>query len=261
VTANAALPTVPTVLGDAARYQGAHRVEVILVINNYPTETPPPEIESYRELGMVIVGVADVNRPGITTILNARAQGVPAAASEVTLHFDADCRIPDIDAVLDWYVHAFRAGAQLAYTRVEHYGLPKKLVTRFRQVVHRTSRWTKRVLLRVPTARGSNYAISRSLFQRLYDEGQLQGDIQVGPRAKLAGGKVAYSGKYSRRVLTSGRKQSGSWVRLIPYLFWRLQMNLKAIPTRRRKVEFGSFDGFDREVELRRKQNWSESER
>jgi hypothetical protein len=229
VNAQADLETVLGVLGDVAAYVGERSFEVVLVINNYPVDEPPPETERYAGAGMRVVAVPNVWREGEAVCLTARVPGARAAASERLILFDADCRIPEPSRLLDWYVHQFERGAKAAYTRVGHYELRPLWSVRARIAAHHLARWTKRVILRVPTTRGSNYAVDRALFLRLYERGLLIDDLNVGPAVKSAGGHVAYSGARGLDVLTSGRKFHGGWRKLAHYLRYRLLYNVRVL--------------------------------
>ena len=251
VNAQGDLQTVLKPLNDIIRYTGKHTIEVILVINNYPSDHPPPEIDQFRDLGIRVVAAPSARRPGEVVIISARALGVQAAKSDVTIHFDADCRVPDINALLDWNINTLNPGAHLAYSHVGYYDLPNITSVYVKIAIHHTVRWLKRNLLGIVTTRGSNYVIDRSLFLQLYDAGKLSVDLQVGPAAKLAGARVVYSGQKNLRVFTSGRRLRGGWMKLFRHLRYRLRYNLKATPTRRREVTRTSWEGFDRESDNR----------
>jgi hypothetical protein len=251
VNAQGDLRTALKPLGDIVRYIGQYRVEIILVINNFPAANPPVEIEQFRELGVQVVAAPSARRPGEVVIISARALGVQAVRSNITIHFDADCRIADINALLDWYIQSLTSGAQLAYSQVDFYETRGLFSIRIKMAIHHTVRWIKRHLLGIPTTRGSNYAIDRSLFLQLYEAGKLSVDLQVGPAAKLAGARIVYSSQPSLTVYTSGRKFRGGWTRLFRMLRYRFRYNLGAIPTRHRSVTRTSWDGFDRESERR----------
>jgi hypothetical protein len=251
VNARADLETVYPVLEQISSYAGAHPLELILVINNYDPAAPPVAIEAFAGLGLRVVATPSARRPGEVVILSARALGVQAARAETTIHFDADSRIVDSTALIDWYIAAMRQGAQLAYTHVGYYDLRSKLPVRVKIFIHHTIRWFKRTFLGIPTTRGGNYAVTRAAFLSAYEAGQLSVDMQLGPAVKLAGGKIAYASRPELRVLISGRKHQGSWRRLLPYLLHRLRYNLRAIPTRRRRVTRDSWNGFDLETERR----------
>jgi hypothetical protein len=232
VNAQSDLENVLVVLSDIARYRGKRTFEVVLVINNYPATDPPEEIAAYAVAGMRVVSVPNVWRAGEAVCLSARAPGIRAAESERILLFDADCRIPEPTLLLDWYVDQFRSGAKVAYTRVGHYDLRPLWSVRARMAAHHLSRWVKRVLLRIPTTRGSNYGVDRTAFLRAYEDGLLTDDLNVGPAVKAAGGRVVYAGGPRLQVLTSGRKFRGGWRKLARYLRYRLLYNVRVLRTR-----------------------------
>jgi hypothetical protein len=232
VNAQADLETVLGVVGKVAGYHGERSFEVVLVINNYPPGKPPPEIEAYAGAGMRVVAVPSVWREGEAVCLTARVPGARAAFSERVILFDADCLILNPTRVLDWYVEQFERGAQAAYTHVGYYDLRPLWSVRTRIAAHHLARWAKRVILRIPTTRGSNYAVDRSVFLRLYEQGLLVDDLNVGPAVKAAGGRVAYSRARSLRVLTSGRKFRGGWRKLARYLRYRLHYNVRVLQVR-----------------------------
>jgi hypothetical protein len=237
VNAQADLQTVLGVVAQLAAYRGERSFEVVLVINNYPAEEPPPEIETYAGAAMRVVAVPNVWREGEAVCLTARVPGAEAAASRRLILFDADCRIPDPTRLLDWYVQQFDRGAHAAYTRVGHYELRPLWSVRARIAAHHLARWIKRALFRIPTTRGSNYAVDRAVFLRLYEQGLLIDDLNVGPAVKAAGGHVAYSGARSLEVLTSGRKFRGGWRKLARYLRYRLLYNVRVLQGRARDPE------------------------
>jgi glycosyltransferase involved in cell wall biosynthesis len=232
VNASGDLEKVLVVLGDLVRYRGNRRFEVILVINNYPEDDPPEEIKRYAAAGMRVVSVPNAWRAGEAVCLSARVPGIRAAESERIVLFDADCRIPHPTFLLDWYVDEFERGALVAYTRVGHYDLRPLWSVRARMVAHHSSRWVKRVLLRIPTTRGSNYGVEKSAFLRAYEGGLLADDLNVGPALKASGGRVAYAGSRKLQVLTSGRKFRGGWRKLARYLRYRLLYNVRFLRTR-----------------------------
>jgi hypothetical protein len=251
VSARADLETVIPVLEQISRYAGPHALELILVINNYDPDSPPAAIDTFGQMGIRVIAVPSARRPGEVVILSARALGVQGARAETTIHVDADSRIVDSTALFNWYIDAMRRGVQLAYTHVGYYDLRAKLPVRIKIGIHHIIRWFKRSALGIPTTRGGNYAVTRSSFLASYEAGRLSVDMQLGPAVKLGGGKVAYSGRRELHVLISGRKHSGSWRRLLPYLLHRLRYNLRAIPTKRRPVTRESWNGFDLETERR----------
>lgn len=221
VNAQKDLSRILLVASDLLAYKGAEPIEFILVVNNYPPETPPVEIEKYVSLGFNVLGIPKVNYRGGVAIA-ARIPGVELARSESLLLFDADCRIPDADALLNWYMTQLESGTDLAYTHVDYFDLPAGMSSKVRMFIHHTSRWVKRTILGIPTCRGSNYAIKRQLMLDLYAQGRLPYDIHVGPVIKSIGGKIAYSGAREMVVYTSGRFFSGGWKELVQYLIWRV---------------------------------------
>ncbi len=233
VNAQGDLDNVWQILGDLAGYGGRHRLELVLVVNNYPDGQPPPALAEYRLTGATVVAIPDVRRPGEAVGFSARIPGIRAASSEVVLTFDADCRVPHPGSLIDWYVSQFEGGADCAYTHVAYYQFRERPSIRARFVIHHTSRWFKRVVLRIPTNRGSNYAVRRTRLLELYDEGMLADEINVGPTIKACGGSVAYSGQRKLTVLTSGRMFSGGWFKLVRYFAYRLRYNWRVLPVRR----------------------------
>lgn len=232
VNAQADLENALSILAEAASYRGKHSFEVVLVINNYPEHDPPVELETYTRAGIRVVGIPSAWRTGEVVSFTARIPGARAAASERTIHLDADCRIPDPSSLFDWYLGEFERGAQAAYTHVDYYDLSPLWSVRTRIVAHHVARWLKRVVLRIPTLRGSNYAIERTLFLRLYEQGLLTDDLNVGPAVKAAGGHISYSRAKELRVLTSGRRFRGGWRKLAHYLRYRLLYNIRVLPVR-----------------------------
>jgi hypothetical protein len=232
VNAAADLERVLDVVGDVSSYRGGRTFEVVLVINNYAPDEPPKELRTYDHAGMRVLAVPNAWRAGEAVCFTARIPGVRAAASDRIILFDADTRVPNPTAVLDWYVAQFARGAAAAYTHVGHYDVRPMWSVRARVASHHLARWVKRVVLRIPTTRGSNYGIDRTVLLPLYERGLLADDLNVGPTVKAAGGRVAYSGSRELRVLTSGRKFSGGWRRLARYLRYRLLYNIRLIRAR-----------------------------
>jgi hypothetical protein len=235
VNAQKDLLPLQRVLGDLARYSGGRPVEILLVINNYPPEEPPGEIEAYRQAGVRVLAVPRVVHTG-GVAMAARIPGVRAAQSQAVLHFDADCRIPHPDALIDWYIARLGGGDDLAYTHVDYTDLPPGLAVRARMFVHHASRWFKRSILRIPTSRGSNYAIRRDLMLDLFAQGRIPYDLHVGPAIKSLGGRIAYSGAKELVVLTSGRFFQPGWKVLIAYLIWRTGYYLRILRMKPKKV-------------------------
>lgn len=233
VNAKGDLDNVRFILSDLAKYQGEHTCEVVLLINNYDEAAPPSEINEFAELGIHVVAQPNIRCAGECVAFTARVAGTRAASSDIAMLFDADCRIPDATKLIDWYVERFQSGYDVAYTHVGYYQLRENLPNRVRMCVHYASRWVKRVLLRIPTLRGSNYAIGRSTLLSLYDEGWLADDMNVGPTCRATGRKIAYSSSEQRIVLTSGRMFSGeSWIGLGRYFLRRLRFNLRVLRVR-----------------------------
>lgn len=231
VNAQKDLLGVLALASDIAAYRGGQLIEIILVINNYPADNPPEEISKYQQLGFGVLGVPKVKHTG-GVALAARIPGIELAQSEIILLFDADCRIKDPTALFDWYIKQLDSGADLAYTHVDYFDLPLGSVVKVRMFIHHASRWYKRVLLGIPTSRGSNYAIRRRLILELFDQGRIYYDIHIGPVVKAVGGEIAYSGAKNYVVFTSGRFFSNSWKELFSYLIWRVGYYLRVRPTK-----------------------------
>jgi hypothetical protein len=229
VNAQSDLETVLAVLEDVARYRGERTFEIVLVVNNYPEDDPPAEARSYADAGMRVVAVPNVWRAGEAVCLSARVPGIRAAEAERIILFDADCRIPNPTPLLDWYVDRLGSGTHVAYTRVGHYDLRPLWSVRARVLAHHLSRTIKRVLLRLPTTRGSNYGVDRAAFLDAHESGMLADDLNVGPALKAAGGRAVYGGSGELEVLTSGRKFQGGWRKLARYLRYRLLYNVRLL--------------------------------
>jgi len=229
VNAQQDLLRISTLASDIAAYRGGQPIEIILVVNNYAADDPPKEIEDYRRLGFRVLGVQKVKHQG-GVALAARIPGIEAAQSEIILLFDADCRIQNPTALLDWYIHQLDSGVDLAYTHVDYFDLPAGLAVKARMFIHHASRWYKRAFLGIPTSRGSNYAVRRKLILELFAQGRIHYDIHVGPVVKSIGGEIAYSGAREHVVFTSGRFFSNSWKELFAYLIWRVGYYLRVRP-------------------------------
>jgi hypothetical protein len=230
VNAQGDLDNVRTLLDDVARYRGPLRMETILVVNNYPEAEPPQEVHALRKVATKVLTIPNVRRPGEAVGFSARIPGVRAASSNFVVLFDADCRVPNPTALVNWYVDNFRAGAYAAYTPVTYYDFEECLSIRFRFAIHHVSRWIKRRILRIPTTRGSNYAVRRDAMLELYDEGLLADEMNVGPTFKQRKGWVAYASGRELTVLTSGRMFRPGWAGIIPYFLYRLRYNLRVLP-------------------------------
>lgn len=228
------LQNVRSILADLSAYEGQHRLEFILVVNNFPPEQPPrEEIAALEALGAAVLAIPSVRKPGEAVGFSARIPGVRAAASETVVLFDSDCRIPNPTALIDWYIAQFGAGADAAYTPVGYYDYPDTARVEARMIIHYSSRWVKRVVFRIPTTRGSNYAVRRSLMLSYYDQGWLADEMNVGPTFKRKGGRVVFGNGKALTVLTSGRMYTGkSWLKMGRHFLRRLRYNLRVLPVR-----------------------------
>ena len=229
VNAQGDLDNVFHVISDVARYHGRHHVEIVIVVNNYePDQTP--DVQRHVDLGLKVLTIPNVRREGEVVSFTARVPGVRAAASENAILFDADCKLVSPTDLIDWFIQKLNAGAALAYTHVDYFDLDPGLVVKLRVFIHHASRWVKRVVLRIPTARGSSYAVNRTVFLQAYDKDMLADELTVGPVVKAMGLKIAYTHAKNLRVLTSGRMFQGGWIALFKYFRYRLRYNLKMIP-------------------------------
>ena len=221
VNAQKDLMNVPRLLSDLARYSGRNRLEIVLVVNNYPDDEPPQEIEIFNRLGLLVLAIPHIEHKGGIAIA-ARIPGIRIAQSSKIILFDADCRIPNPTALIDWYIAKFDENYDLAYTHVEYTDLPPGISVKARMFVHHASRWFRRNVLGTPTSRGSNYAVRKKFILHLFDQGQVPYDIHVGPLVKANGGRIAYSGAKEQVVYTSGRFFAPGWKVLVEYLIWRV---------------------------------------
>jgi hypothetical protein len=235
VNAQKDLMPLQRVLIDIMRYSGSRRVELILVLNNYPSDEPPGEIWSYQQVGLQVIGIPRLVYSG-GVAMAARIPGVRLASSRNVLLFDADCRIPDPTALIDWYIDRLQEGCDLAYTHVDYTDLPPGISVKARMFLHHASRWIKRRILRIPTSRGSNYAMPRDLMLDLFSRGRIPYDIHVGPSVKSIGGRIAYSGARQFVVLTSGRFFDPGWKVLFAYLIWRTGYYIRILKIKPKKV-------------------------
>lgn len=211
-------------------YAGRRTIEVVLAINNYPPESPPPEIAKYRAIGLTVAAHPSVFREGEAVCLSARMTGIRAASADRVVSFDADCRIVDPTRLLDWYAEQLSDEVGAAYGRVDYYDLRPLWSVRARIRAHHIARWCKRAVLRIPTTRGSNYGVYRPAVLPLYDEGMLADDLNVGPTVKASGRRVAYTRSRGQAVQTSGRRFTGGWRKLARYLRYRLRYNRNMLP-------------------------------
>jgi hypothetical protein len=235
VNAQKDLAPLQRTLADLLRYSGDRRMEIVLVINNYPAEEPPAEIQFYQQAGLQVLGIPHITHNG-GIAMAARIPGVRLARSENVLLFDADCRIPHPELLLDWYIDRLREGYDLAYTHVDYTDLPPGISVKARMFVHHASRWIKRNILRIPTSRGSNYSMHKSLMLDLFAQGRIPYDLHVGPVVKSIRGRIAYSGVKELAVLTSGRFFDPGWKVLIAYLIWRTGYYFRILKMKPKKV-------------------------
>jgi len=235
VNAQKDLVNIPRLLSDLTGYSGGKELEIILVVNNYPAENPPYEIEMYRRLGLLAIGVPRVEHKGGVAIA-ARIPGIQIAQSQTILLFDADCRIPNPTDLINWYIAKFEEGYDLAYTHVDYTDLQPGLSIKARMWVHHASRWLRRTVLGIPTSRGSNYAIRKKIILHLFAEGRIPYDIHVGPVIKSMNGKIAYSGAKELVVFTSGRFFIPGWKVLVDYLIWRIGYYRRILKMRPKKA-------------------------
>lgn len=229
VNAQADTSNVFRISSDIVQYQGNLRIETVLAVNNYPPGQPPDDVDLLRELGVTVLSDPSLVREGELVPFSARMHGLRQASSEVAILFDADCRIPNIAALLEWYARMLGSGADVAYTHVAYYDAPRHVVISLWMAAHHAARWFKRFILQVPTTRGSNFAVRKSAVLDLYDRGYLQADISVGPVVKALGGSVVYTGNRELVVLTSGRYLKPDWRWLVRYLWYRVKFNVSTL--------------------------------
>lgn len=232
VNAQGDLENVLHLLKDLSEYHGRRAVEVILVVNNFPEDAPPPEIGLLRTLPLEVIAVPSVRKAGEAVGFSGRIVGARAASSPVVVFFDADCRIPDATSLIEWYAERLYAGAHAAYTWVTYVDCLDASAVRAKLAIHHFARWFKRVVLRIPTTQGCNYAVRRESLLELYEQGYLADEMNVGPAIKRLKGPVLYSRSPELHVLTSGRMFTARWGRIIPYFTYRLLYNFRVIPVR-----------------------------
>ena len=242
VNAQADISAILKILSDLAVYQGNHHFDITLVINNYSLDRIPTEITEFELLGVDVIAIPKVEHTGGVAIA-ARIPGVRAAKSENIILFDADCRIQNPTALLDWYVAQFEAGVHLAYTHVDYYNLPTGFSVKVRMWIHHASRWIRRTVFGIPTSRGSNYAMQRPLMLDLYEKGRIPYDFHVGLETKKNGGRISYNGSKDLVVYTSGRFFSGGWKELVEYLVWRIGYYWRMLHLKQEPRTFNGTDG------------------
>ena len=241
-------------LTDIVRYQGERSLEILLVINNFSPQSPPPEVDAFGKAGVTVVAVPDLLQsvgerrstisgglpgedPATVTelhragmIMAARVFGLEQASAEKVIFLDADSRLLAPTAIIDWFLDQLSAGAQLAHVRVTHFDLPPGLSVRVRIALHHLANWGKRAVFGIPTTRGGDFAVNRTLMLQLYDKGLLLDDMSVGSAVKSVGGRVAYAGNApGLSIQTSGRTVEGGWRNTIWYFWWRLGYNKRVL--------------------------------
>lgn len=225
------LDHVVALLCDVGRYDGQNRLEVIVVLNNYGDGEEPGHKNHLEDLGVRVISIPNVRRRGEAVSFTARIPGVRAATAAATIHFDADCRVPYPGRLIDWYIDSLRDNGA-AYGPVRFHSVPPGRTAEAAVAAHHLTRWAKRMLIRIPTLRGSSYAADRDLMLTAYDGGQLADDMNVGPVIKATGAGVAYGSGERLTVRTSGRMYLFTWLGLMRYLRYRLRYNLRVIPVR-----------------------------
>jgi hypothetical protein len=232
VNAESDLDEARQLLEDLTAYHGAHTLDLVFVVNNFSPSRAPDGLAALEQGGARVLAVPNLRKEGYSIGIAARAYGLRHTRADQAILLDADCRVPNPTELVDWYVDQLRGGASAAYTRVSHHGLSAARSVRVRVWMHHTARWLKRTLLRIPTLRGSNYAVRTAEFLRLFDEGRIRHDINVGPAMKSAGGRIAYTGRRELTVLTSGRFLRPGWGRLLRYLPKRIGYNVRLMRRR-----------------------------
>jgi glycosyltransferase involved in cell wall biosynthesis len=239
VNAQGDLDNIQVLLDDLEGYGGPYDVETILVVNNFDDGEKPRALTDLARDGVEILAVPrPPRRTGEAIVLAARMPGIEAARADWVVNLDADCRIRDPTALLNWYVDAFRKGATAAYTRVGHHEVTRRLSVMVVLAIHHLSRWFKRAVLRIPATRGSNYAVRRQLMLDFHERGLLADDMNVGPTFKRLAGPVAYAAGRDVCVLTSGRMFRPGWTWIPPYFLYRLRYNLRVLPVRAEVARF-----------------------
>lgn len=225
------LDHVIALLCDLGRYDGQNRVEIIVVLNNYPDEEEPGHKSDLEGLGVRVIAIPNVRRRGYAVPLTARMAGVHEADASATIHLDADCRVPYPGRLIDWYVASLRTNGA-AYGPVQFHSVPRTRTAEAAVALHHLSRWAKRILFRIPTTRGSSFAVNRDLMLDAWDKGQLADDLNVGPVIKARGAGVTYGSDARLTVRTSGRMYLFTWLGLVRYLRYRLRYNLRVLTVR-----------------------------
>lgn len=241
----AGLQQVFYLLADLACYEGFYSLECLLALPAGQDWPPAEKLELLEALGLRLVFIpAGVWEQGA---LAARAFAAQAARAGVLLHFASDTRLPDPTALLDWYVGSLSGSYQLAYSRVDFYGLPERAGVRLSLRLLDGLRLVKRRLLGVPTPRGSNYAITRALFLDLYEAGKLSDDTPVGLAARLAQARSRYSSDRRLRACVSAHKFNPRTLLSPARMLRRLRLNLRALPAGFRPGEWLNWKVFSDE--------------
>jgi len=230
VNAQGDLENVEPLLSDFARYDGRLAVETILVVNNYPPDRPP-DVANLRKRATVLT-IPNVRKFGEAVAFSGRVQGMRVARSRYVIVTDADCRIRNPTAFIDWYHEQLSTWAHAAYTHVAFQDYDPSPSVRFHIAVSHAFRWVKREILRIPVTRGASYGARREELLELYDAGVLADEMNVGPAFKRLVGPVAFGANKKLHVLTSGRMLLRGWWRAIPYNLYRLRYNLRVLPVR-----------------------------
>jgi len=235
VNAQADVDHLMALLTDLARYDGANRLEFIVVLNNYEPDKEPPGRTAIERTNVSVVAVPSVRRPGEAVSFTARIPGLRAATTDIAINFDSDVRVPYPTSLIDWYVTTLRERPErvrAAYGPVLFHSVPQGFVADVAVAIHHTSRWIKRAILRIPTLRGSAYAVRRQAMLEAYDDGLLADDMNVGPVLARGDREVVHAGDPRLAVRTSGRMYRFDWPALARYLRYRLRYNIRVIPVR-----------------------------
>jgi hypothetical protein len=230
VNAQGDLENIEHLLSDLSGYDGRLSVETILVVNNYPPDRPP-NVEKLRRRATVL-SIPNVRKFGEAVAFSGRVQGMRVARSRSVIVTDADCRIPNPTAFIDWYHEQLSTWAHAAYTHVAFQDYDPALSVRFHIAVSHAMRWVKREIFRIPVTRGASYGARREELLALYDAGVLADEMNVGPAFKRLVGPVAFGSRKELHVLTSGRMIKRGWWHVIPYNLYRLRYNLRVLPVR-----------------------------
>jgi hypothetical protein len=249
ISARSGFSLIQGLIGDLARYRGSYTLEIILMVAASLAGSAPEEIEHLRGLGLQVIAAPEGGQNWEAVQLEARAQGVEAARAGITLHFSPDARLPDATALIDWYIQSLYSVYQLAYSQISYYGLPDGMNTRLSLALVDTFRKVKRVLLGVPTTRGSNYAINRHLFLKLYESGKLTVDLPVGLAVRLAEARSRYSSERRLQVYLSAHKYSPQSLLNLHRILRRLRYNLRAIPLTFHSSEWANWRVFTDELD------------